>query len=195
MRKEQAYHICRAAAAIAGVDYVFVFGSNAIVFWLDEVGLKDTQEILGVFVSRELDISVSETDEKLNLVVDASIGELSYFDETFGVYAHANIPQKLFKVPKSWVGRTKIEQEPVSRIKIVVPHPVDLVFSKMLGAREKDWVFCENVVRLFNINCDKIRKLAEEYLIEHPEEKERVEYVLRVLEGRIKKGCYFSPAP
>jgi len=140
MTKEQAYHICRAAAAIANVEYVTVFGSNAIVFWLDKIGMNDTKELLQEYTSRELDLSVSE-EEKLNILVDATIGEMSMFDRTFGIYGHASPIRNLFKVPKSWISRLKVENDPLSETKIVIPHPLDLVFSKMIGFREKDFVF------------------------------------------------------
>jgi len=73
MTVNQARHICRAAAAVANVEYVFVFGfgSNAIVFWLEEVGVRDTKELFGVETSRELVLSVSEKNPELNTLVDA----------------------------------------------------------------------------------------------------------------------------
>ena len=186
MNKDQAYHVCRAAAAIANVDSVFVYGSNAIIFWLDEVGLKDTREILEDHASRKLDLSVSEEDEKLNLIVDGAIGEMSMFDSTFGVYAHANSPQKLFKAPKSWASRLKTEKEPVSGITIVVPHPLDLVFSKMIAFREKDLVFCERVLKVFNLKIEELEKIANEYVKENPEEKEVVVKALAIVKNRIR---------
>ena len=186
MNKEEAYHICRAAAMIAKVDGVFVFGSNAIVFWLDEVGLSDTEELLGEYTSRDLDISVSENDEILNLMVDATIGELSPFHNTFGVYAHVNLPQRLFKSPKSWVSRLKVEREPISEIKIVVPHPLDLAFSKMVASREKDFVFCERVFKIFNLKIEDLEKIVTEYINENPQEKKIVLKAFAILKGRIK---------
>ena len=186
MKREQAYHICRAAALLAGVETVFVFGDNAIVFWFDEIGLNDTEEVLKEISSRELDISVSEEDERLNLLVDGAIGELSTFDNTFGVYAHANPSKGLFKAPKSWVSRLKTEKEPVSGITIVVPHPLDLVFSKMVALREKDLVFCERVLKAFNLKIEDLEKIASEYVEENPEEKEVVVKALAVIKNRVK---------
>ena len=190
MNKEQAYHVCRAAAAIANVDSVFVYGSNATVFWLDEIGLKDTREILKEYTSRKLDVSVSDESEKLNLIVDGAIGEMSTFDSTFGVYAHANPSQKLFKAPKSWVSRLKTEKEPISGITIVVPHPLDLVFSKMVACREKDLVFCERVLKAFNLKIEDLEKIAGEYVEENPEEKEVVVKALAIVKNRVKKQTY-----
>jgi len=123
--------------------------------------------------------------------VDAVIGELSLFDSTFGVYAHANPAKGLFKAPKSWVERAKIVQE--QGVKIVAPHPVDLVFSKMLGFREKDWLFCKKVMRLFGIVPEDLESLAEEYLLEHPQEASAVKKALAVLKGKLSKESDSEP--
>jgi hypothetical protein len=60
-------------------------------------------------ISRELDLCVGDDkDDKLNRLIDGSIGELSLFDETFGIYAHPNPIEGLFRAPLSWIKRTKI---------------------------------------------------------------------------------------
>ena len=100
MTLEQFDHICRAAAAIASVQKVYVFGANAIIPWLANSGLPIP---LPEFEpSRELDISVG--DEKLDTLIDGAIGELSAFDETFFVYAHG-VSLSVFQAPRNWLER------------------------------------------------------------------------------------------
>ncbi|MGH7601241.1 MAG: hypothetical protein ACREOI_33200, partial [bacterium] len=144
MTLEQFDHICRAAAAVAGVQQVYVFGANAIIPWLAQV--QHTIPLPNFVPSRELDISAG--DEKLDTLIDGSIGELSSFDQTFSVYAHG-VNLAAFQAPANWRQRTGKRIEPVSGIEIIVPHPHDLIISKLSVGRPKDFDFAVSVARLF----------------------------------------------
>ncbi|MDM8522938.1 hypothetical protein QUF80_06150 [Desulfococcaceae bacterium HSG8] len=107
MQLDQFFHIARASCAVADVEYVVVFGSNAILPWLNDLGIRDMRQfITPEDVSRELDLCVGDgRDDRLNTLVDGTIGELSQFDETFGIYAHPNPVEGLFHAPSSWQKR------------------------------------------------------------------------------------------
>ncbi len=163
MTLEQFDHICRAAAAIAGVKKVYVFGANAIIPWLANAGhpipLPDFQP------SRELDISAG--DEKLDTLIDGAIGEFSTFDETFSVYAHG-LSLASFQTPSNWLERADKRIEPVSGIEIVVPHPHDLVISKLVVGRPKDFDFATCVQRFYPMSALSIETLLLEFEQAHP---------------------------
>lgn len=183
MLLSQFFHIARASCAVANVEYVAVFGSNAILPWLDDLGIRDMREFIDpTDVSRELDLCVGDgSDDRLNTLIDGTIGELSQFDETFGIYAHPNPIEGLFRAPSSWQKRTRIEREPVSGIRIIVPHYLDLAISKIIAGRPKDMVFALSVFHVFGVRTEQIEALLEEYVGEHPEEQERASVNLGIL--------------
>ncbi len=176
MNLDQFYHIARASCAVAAVEYVTVFGSNAILPWLNDMGIQDMRQFLDPdIVSRELDLCVGDgADDELNLLVDGTLGELSQFDETFGVYAHPNPIEGLFQAPPSWQKRIRIVKEPKSNVNIVVPHYRDLAASKIITGRPKDMDFALGVVRAFDNDADKILSLVEAYMDEHPNDYQKV---------------------
>lgn len=173
MRIEQLFHIARAACAVANVDAVTIFGSNAILPWLAEKGMRDMRQFLEpTYISRELDLCVGDgTDDTLNTLIDGAIGELSQFDETFGVYAHPNPLTGLFHAPSSWVSRMWRIQEPMSRITIIVPHYTDLTVSKLVAGRAKDMEFARQARKMFGVHIQQIEALLHEYLQEVPDHK------------------------
>ena len=165
MRREQFFHIARAACALANVDFVTVFGANAILPWIYDYGMDDMRDFLDpVYISRELDLCVGDgTEDELNTLIDGAIGELSQFDETFGVYAHPNPISGLFHAPTSWLTRIRIEREPVSGVCIRVPHYLDLTISKIVSGRPKDKAFTLRVIEVFRVEFPQIEGLLEEY--------------------------------
>lgn len=164
MTLEQFDHICRAAAAIASVKKVYAFGANAIIPWLANSG--HSIPLPGFLPSRELDISVG--NEKLDSLIDGAIGELSAFDETFSVYAHG-VSLATFQAPNNWRKRAGKRTEPVSGIEIVVPHPHDLMISKLVAGRPKDFDFATRVHELYPMTEEEVEALSAEFRQAHPE--------------------------
>ncbi len=187
MRIEQFFHIARAACAIANVESVTVFGANALLPWLNELGIREMRQFLdSAYVSRELDLCVGDgTDDVLNTLIDGAIGELSQFDETFGVYAHPNPLTGLFHAPSSWSSRIRKEQEPVSHITIIVPHYSDLTVSKLVAGRTKDMEFARRVLKMFDVPIEQVEALLDEYLEEVPAYKTAVLKHLKQLRATI----------
>lgn len=193
MNLNQFFHIARASCAIANTEYVTVFGANAALLWLKDSGIEDMRAFISSEnVSRELDLCVGDgKDNRLNTLIDGAIGEISQFDETFGIYAHPNPIEGLFQAPSSWKTRIRIEKEPASQIKIIVPHYLDLTVSKIIAGRTKDIEFALRAAEFFNIRIKEIEELAEEYVEEHPEKREEVlskmiifKYKLEILANR-----------
>jgi len=185
MNIDQFYHICRASVAIANVDYIFVYGSNAILPWLEDQQTSIDTIIGKEMLSIELDISVRDDDnDKLNTIVDATIGELSLFHDTHSVYPHPNTPTKLFMAPMSWSNRMKIDDQ--ETYKIIVPHYSDLIFSKMMAGREKDLVFCVKMSKFFKLSFDTLNILKNEYIKENSKQKEVTNLNFNKFQSRLR---------
>ena len=164
MTLEQFDHICRAAAAVAGVKKVYVFGANAVLPWLQEE--RHPIPLPNVTPSRELEVSVG--DDRLDTLIDGANGELSAFDETFSVYAHG-VGLASFHAPMHWQHRARVRQEPTSGVEIIVPHPHDLIFSKLVAGRPKDFEFATALAPVFPIAELVQLELVKEFEAAHPE--------------------------
>ena len=163
MTLEQFDHICRAAAAVAGVQKVFAFGANAILPWLAEN--RHPIPLPNFVPSRELDVSVD--DEKLDALIDGAIGELSAFDETFSVYAHG-LSLASFQAPAHWQQRAHVRSEPASGVEIIVPHPHDLMIAKLAAGRPKDFEFACATAWYFPLSEAAQQKLMTEFEAAYP---------------------------
>ncbi len=162
MTLEQFDHVCRAAAAVAGVKKVYVFGANAIIPWLAQA--SHPIPLSGLKPSRELDVSVN--DEQLDTLIDGLLGEFSLFDTAFSVYAHG-VNLTVFQAPSNWRQRTGKRTEPVNTVEIIVPHPHDLIISKLVAGRQKDFDFAVSVERLFPMTDNVLNELVEEFRVAH----------------------------
>ncbi len=159
MNLNQFYHVCQASCRVAGVDYVTVFGSNALLPWLKlQLGIEDMRDFDPELVEADLDLCFD--DPRLNDLVDGAIGEESQFHKAFGIYAHPNLMRALFLAPPSWVGRVWIES--VGRRKVIIPHYLDLVVSKMLAGRHKDLEFAHKVMAAFSVERKAVDTLIAE---------------------------------
>ena len=183
MTLQQFDHICRAAAAVADVKKIYVFGANAIIPWLAQSGhpipLPDFTP------SRELDVSVG--DEKMDTLIDGAIGELSAFDQTFAVYAHG-VDLASFQAPANWRQRTGKRTEPMSSVEIIVPHPHDLIISKLAAGRPKDFDFAVSVARLFPITDSVLNDLMDEFRVAYPQAEVALRANVEICQNRMAGG-------
>ena len=171
MNLNEFYHVCQAACRVAGVDYVTVFGSNALLPWIKVyLGIEDMRDFDPDLIEPDLDLCFD--DPRLNDLVDGAIGEESQFHKAFGVYAHPNLMRGLFLAPSSWVGRVRIES--VGRRKVIIPHYLDLIVSKMLAGRYKDSEFATKVMTAFAVERATVDDLIAEAGSRAPSRKECV---------------------
>ena len=133
MNAEQFFHVCRSSAAIADASEVTVFGAAAVVPWIAEL-----RERVEYWPSMELDVDPGG-DDRAELV-EGSIGEGSLFEETFAVHAHG-VTLDAFIAPRDWIDRARVWREPLTGIRVRVPHPVDLAAAKLVRGEERDWAF------------------------------------------------------
>ena len=154
MTRKQLEHVIRASGAIAEVDRLVIIGSQAILGSHPEA----PEELL---TSIEADVYPPDKIERADLI-DGSIGEDSFFHETFGYYAHGIGPATAI-LPKNWQSRAvSINNKNTNNIEGLCLAPEDLAVSKLLAGREKDIAFVKGLIRYNLISLDDILALKVE---------------------------------
>lgn len=133
-----------------------------------------SQAILGTYpnapdsllVSIEADISPLDTPEKAD-IIDACIGELSLFHETFGYYAHGITPEAAI-LPINWKKRlVRIESQGTAGILGWCLSPPDVAVSKLMAGREKDMAYVQVLLTTRLVEKHSIQTLEKELTEEH----------------------------
>jgi hypothetical protein len=139
MRRPELEHIIRAAAAVSEDEELIVIGSQAVLGQF-----PDAPE--GLLVSREADVYPRNRPER-GIEIDGSLGDGSYFDATYGYYAHAVGPETA-TLPQGWEQRLiEIRNENTGGASGWCLEIHDLLLSKCVAGRERDWEFAEEAVR------------------------------------------------
>ena len=154
MTRAQLEHIIRAAGAIADVGRLVIIGSQAIL----GSNPDSPPELL---VSMEADVYPPD-DTDLADLIDGSIGEDSFFHETFGYYAHGVGPETAV-LPKNWESRLiSIRNQNTKNFEGLCLSPMDLAVSKLLAGREKDCTFVKNMIRLKMVTLESLEAVSGE---------------------------------
>jgi hypothetical protein len=139
MTREQLEHLLRAAAVIASDDEIVVIGSQAILGQF-----PDAPESMRV--SNEADLFPRNYPERAD-IIEGSIGELSPFHETFGYYAQA-VTEETARLPQGWQDRLVIIQNENTRgARGFCLEVHDLLASKVVAGREKDYDFLREAAK------------------------------------------------
>jgi hypothetical protein len=139
MRRAELEHVIRAAAEVAGDDELVIVGSQAILGQFPDA----PQEML---VSREADIYPKNHPERAD-EIDGSLGDGSYFDSSFGYYAHGVGPETA-KAPAGWMDRlVRVQGENTGNAIGWCLEIHDLVLSKCAAERDRDWRFAREALR------------------------------------------------
>jgi hypothetical protein len=101
-------HIIRAAATVADDRDIVVVGSQAILGQHPDAPRT-------LLVSRDADVFPRNHPERADLI-EGALGEESYFDETYGYYAHAVGPPSL---PVSSRVREAVRRGLVARVELL----------------------------------------------------------------------------
>ena len=132
-------HIIRAAAEVAGDQELVIVGSQAILGQF-----PDAPE--SMLISREADIYPKNHPERTD-EIEGSLGGGSYFDSSFGYYAHAVGPETA-KAPTGWLGRLiPVQSENTGNAIGWCLEVHDLVLAKCAAGRERDWGFASEALR------------------------------------------------
>jgi hypothetical protein len=182
MRRHELEHVIRAAAAVAGDDELVIVGSQAILGQFPEAPES-------LLASKEADIYPRNRPE-LSDEIEGSLGDGSYFDSTFGYYAHAVGPETAI-APYGWEQRlVGVQNENTGGATGWCLEVHDLLLSKGVAGRERDWEFVEEALRHGLADAAELRRRADDL----PVEGSQRESLQRMLEGVIAraelKGLY-----
>jgi hypothetical protein len=182
MRRRELEHVIRAAAAVAGDDEFVIVGSQAILGQFPEAPES-------LLVSKEADIYPRNRPESSD-EIEGSLGDGSYFDSTFGYYAHAVGPETA-TVPRGWEQRlVRVQNENTGGATGWCLEVHDLLLSKCVAGRDRDWEFVEEALRYGLADAAELRRRAGDLPIDDSQR----DLVQRTLEGVIaraeSKGLY-----
>lgn len=146
MNRAELEHIIRAASAVTGDKNIVVIGSQAILGTYPQAPAS-------LLRSRKADIYPKGNPDDAT-AIDANIGEMSAFDETFGYYAHGVGPETAV-APAGWEQRLvpgRSENTGGATGWCLEVH--DLVIAKAVADRERDWEFVEESIRHGLVSAD-----------------------------------------
>jgi hypothetical protein len=186
MRRRELEHIIRAAAAVAQDDELVIVGSQAILGQFPEAPES-------LLVSREADVYPRNHPERSD-EIEGSLGDGSYFDSTYGYYAHA-VGQETATAPSGWERRlVPIRNENTAGATGWCLEVHDLLLSKCVAGRERDWEFAEEALRHSLADPGELRRRVADLPIDSAQR----EAVWRMVEGVIEqvesKGRYPAPS-
>lgn len=160
MNRSQFEHVVRAAGAILGTDEVLVIGSQALHASVEGHLPPEAERSIEVDVAALDDDSGAKAD-----LIDASIGELSLFHETFGYYAHG-VDETTAVLPPGWRDRLVRFETPATKGVIAwCLEPHDLWLSKAIANRDRDREFCDALLDAGLVGEDELEKRLDR--IEH----------------------------
>ena len=152
MRRAELEHVIRAAADVAGDNELVIVGSQAILGQF-----PDAPE--SMLVSREADIYPRNHPERAD-EIDGSLGDGSYFDSSFGYYAHAVGPETA-KAPAGWEDRlVPVQSENTGNAIGWCLEVHDLVLSKCAASRDRDWDFAKEALRHNLVDPEELQRRA-----------------------------------
>jgi len=113
------------AARLIGRGELVIFGSSALAFWLADAPR-----------SRDVDLWCDPPER--GQVVEALMGELSWYHERHGAYVEVWAPET-FAAPSEWRTRARRSIHEVSpEVTLLVPHPHDVLLAKLERMTETD---------------------------------------------------------
>ncbi len=130
-----------------------------------------------LLVSVEVDLYPKASPELADLI-DATIGELSPFHQTFGYYAHGVGPATAI-LACGWESRLlEVCNENTRGVKGWCLHPLDLAYSKLAAGRPKDLDFVQTLLQAGIIESEELTSLVRG--------SSTKEEVFRMLESRLR---------
>jgi hypothetical protein len=108
--------------------------------------------------SIEADLAFLDDPDEAKLdQIDGAIGEVSKFEETFGIYGHG-VSLDTAVLPAGWRDRLVPFTDPESGVsEAVCLEPHDLIVSKLVAGRDKDFPFATAVLRAGLVDVDTLR--------------------------------------
>ena len=176
MRRADLEHIIRAAAEVSGDNELVIVGSQAILGQYPDAPHT-------MLASRDADLYPRNHPDRAD-VIDGSLGEGSYFDSSFGYYAHAVGPETA-KAPVGWEARLiPVRGEGTGGATGWCLEAHDLMLSKCVAGRERDWEFVEDAIKHGLVDPGELRLRAPEL----PLDGALLTAVTEQLEGAIQRA-------
>lgn len=154
MRRSDLMHILRAAARITGDADILVIGSQAILgsYWEDELPEA-------AWMSAEADLAFFDDPDAAKAdAVDGGIGEGSEFHATFAYYGQG-VEVSTAVLPAGWRDRVvRVEDQAAEPAHAVCLDKHDLVVSKLIAGREKDWEFAFALLEADLVDLAEVRR-------------------------------------
>jgi len=177
MNRKQLEHIIRAACSITGEDNIVIIGSQAIIASFPNTALPEllTQSI-------EADVFyLSEKSQALTDLIDGTIGELSMFQDTYGIYAHG-VGKETAALPPGWEERlVKLKNSNTSGYTGLCIDPYDLCVSKLIAYREKDIDYVKSLLSLGLLDVSELK--ARLFSLEgYEEQKHKAVAIVKLFE-------------
>jgi hypothetical protein len=175
VRRTELEHLIRAAASVAEDDDIVIVGSQAILGQYPEAPES-------LLVSREADVFPRNHPERGD-EIDGSLGDGSYFDSAYGYYAHAVGPETAV-APNGWEQRLiPIRNENTGGATGWCLEAHDLVLSKCVAGRDRDWEFAEEALRHRLVDSDELRRRLDDL----PVAGERLDAVRSMVDGVVAR--------
>lgn len=157
MKRSDLAHILRAASSVACDPDIVVIGSQAILgsFSEDDLPIEATRSV-------EADIAfINDPDSHKADLVDGAIGELSSFHESFGYYAQG-VSITTATLPRGWEQRAVLySHKDMGASRAICIEANDLVISKLVAGREKDFEFATALLAANLVEVDILIKRSE----------------------------------
>ena len=139
MTRAQLEHVIRASGIIADIDDIVVIGSQAILGEFPNAPAE-------LLVSNEADVFPRSCPERSDMI-DATLGEGSPFQRSFGYYAHG-VDESSATLPEGWRDRLiLVSGENTRFVRGWCLEVHDLAIAKYAAGREKDREFTRSLVR------------------------------------------------
>lgn len=154
MRRDQLEHLIRAAGAILDETDVIIVGSQAILGSIDASRLPEEATR-----SVEADVvPIADVDESKSTLIDGTIGELSPFHSTFGVYAHG-VGERTARLPAGWRDRlVPLRNDNTAGVTGWCLDVHDLVVAKMIAGRPHDLAYCRALAAAGLLDGETVRE-------------------------------------
>ena len=157
MKRSELAHILRAACDVTNDPEILVIGSQAILASFDDEELPSE-----VVRSIEVDVAfMDDPNEEKSDKVDGAIGEDSLFHSTHGIYGQG-VGISTATLPSGWEGRlVEFRSEETGDSRAVCLDAHDLVISKLVAGREKDFEFARALLTAGLIDLDTLKARAK----------------------------------